>query len=437
MEVETGAIKAIANLGRRANGSYAEIYNYAIGRRTEPGSTFKAAAMLAMLEDGLITPNDTVEVNNGHDMFYGRHMYDAGGWTKYKELPAWKVFSTSSNVGTAKLADKAYKHNKKKFYQKLEQFHLTEKTGVPLAGEATPLIKKYDDPNWSNTTIPWVSTGYEVEITPLQTLTFYNAIANGGKMIKPQLVEKVVDHGKEVKNFKVDVLDKRIASEKAIEQLTDMMKKVVEEGTARNIKSPYYTIAGKTGTSKIFDVERNEYVNRYRASFAGFFPAENPKYSCVVFIEEPSNGLTHGGSVAAPVFKEIADKIMAVDLEMLQPYNVKSDSANTYLVQTNFKSSVKTYKNLASKMNLKVEHYENANYLETIINDEGQVQVKPFDATNTSIPDLSGMALDEALFILENAGVKVSFKGKGKVKAQSILPGTNITQNMTIQLQLG
>lgn len=435
MEVKTGAIKAIANLGLRGNGTYGEIYNYAIGKRTEPGSTFKAAAMLAMLEDGLVSPDDTVNVNHGRAIFYDLPMFDAGGWTKYEELPAWKVFATSSNVGMAKLTNKAYKNNKVKFYNKLKQYNLTEKTGVPIEGEAAPLIKDPETEGWDKTTIPWMATGYEIELTPLQTLSFYNSIANGGKMVKPHLVDKVVDHGKDVKVFKTDVIEKKISTDKAIEQLTDMMIKVVEEGTAKNIKSDYYLIAGKTGTAKIQSAEHG-YMNRYRASFAGFFPADAPKYSCVVFIEEPRAGLSHGGSVAAPVFKEIADKVMSVDMDMQQPFN-NGEKQNEYLAANNFTTSIKAYKQLAKEFGLEVQQFDEATYLNTDISEEGKVVCTPVIMEENIVPNVKGMSLDEALFVLENAGLKVSFSGRGKVVSQSIDKGEKIIKNSTIQIQLG
>jgi cell division protein FtsI (penicillin-binding protein 3) len=436
MEVKTGAIKAIANLGMKGDGTYGEIYNYAIGKRTEPGSTFKAASMLALLEDGHITPDDSVNINHGSGKFYTRSMHDAGGWNKYETIPAWKVFAISSNVGMGKFAEKYYKNDRQKFYQKLEQFHLTEKTGIPIKGEAAPLIKRYDDPAWSNTTIPWIATGYEIEVTPLQTLTFYNAIANGGKMVKPYLVDRVMENGKEIMKYKTDVLDNRISTDTAIQMLTGMMVKVVEEGTAKNIKSEYYSIAGKSGTAKILDPVHG-YVNRYRASFAGFFPAEVPQYSIMVLIEEPSAGLSHGGSVAAPVFKEISDKIMSVNLKNIQPFNMETDTPSVFLVDTRFKTSVKTYNTLAKNLNLKMDQYGNANYIDTQIDTSGKATLKPIVMKSKSIPDVSGLALDEALFILENIGLKVHFSGRGKVKGQSLQPGTAIKNNMVIQLQLG
>jgi cell division protein FtsI (penicillin-binding protein 3) len=436
MEVKTGAIKAIANLGLKGDGTYGEIYNYAIGKRMEPGSTFKAASMLALLEDGHIHPDDSVNINHGSAVFYRRTMHDAGGWSKHETIPAWQVFAISSNVGMGKFAEKYYKNDRKKFYEKLQQFHLTEKTGIPIQGEASPLIKHYDDPKWSNTTIPWIATGYEIEVTPLQTLSFYNAIANKGKMVKPYLVEKVMENGKEVMTYKTDILDKMISTDTAIQMLTGMMVKVVEEGTAKNIKSEYYSIAGKSGTAKILDPEHG-YVNRYRASFAGFFPAEDPQYSIIVFIEEPSAGLSHGGSVAAPVFKEISDKIMSVNLNNVAPFNLETDTPSVYLVDMRFKTSVKTYNTLAKNLGMKTDQYGNANYLEAKIDTSGKAEVKPLVMASKSIPDVSGMALDEALFILENVGLRVYFSGRGKVQTQSLPPGTAISKNMVIQLQLG
>ena len=215
-----------------------------------------------------------------------------------------------------------------------------------------------------------------------------------------------------------------------------MMIKVVEEGTARKIKSDYYKIAGKTGTAKIQDPETKKYVNKYRASFAGFFPADNPKYSCVVFVEEPRNGLTHGGSVAAPVFKEISDKVMSVDLDMHEPFNIGEDSI-TYLASLDFTTSVADYNRLAIQYDLPNDQYGEISYLKTNVQSDGQITVTPLAMANELVPNVTGMSLDEAIFLLENKGIKVRFSGKGKVKEQSVEPGLKIMKNMSIQLQLG
>lgn len=434
MEVATGEIKAIANLGKTRSGGYGEIYNYAVGMRTEPGSTFKVASMLALLEDGYIEPNDSVDVNNGRAVFYGEEMFDAGNWNPYKEIPAWKVLTISSNVGVAKFTNEAYRHDRQKFYDRLKQYNLTERTGISIKGEPKPYIKDPSVDEWSRLTVPWMSTGYELQLTPLQLLTFYNAIANGGKMIKPRLVNRIMDHGREIETYKAEVLERQISDPEAIEKLTDMMVRVVEEGTARNIRSEHYSIAGKTGTAKLYSAEEG-YINKYQASFAGFYPADAPKYSCIVVVIGPSQGLTHGGQVAAPVFKEIADKVMSVDIDMHDPYNTLDSNAT--LASLDFTAHLNDFKVLAGLFNLESQGFADATYVKATIDKEGKQEFKPIQIEENSVPDVSGMSIDDALFRLENAGLVVQFSGKGRVLKQSVSPGTSIQKGMTIQLQLG
>ncbi|MCP4123801.1 MAG: transpeptidase family protein [Bacteroidetes bacterium] len=434
MEVETGAIKAIANLGKRSDGSYGEIYNYAVGKRTEPGSTFKVASMLALLEDGHVSPDDTIDINHGHLKFYGYDMFDAGNWSPHERIPAWMVFAKSSNVGIAKFTNDAYRHDHKGLYQKLKQYHLTDRTGVSIMGEPEPYIKDPEKNAWSKLTVPWMSTGYEIQLTPLQTLTFYNAIANGGKMVKPRLVEKVLDHGKVIKTYKTEVLDKQISTPEALAQITEMMVKVVDGGTARKIKSDHYKIAGKTGTARLNDPEKG-YIDKYQASFAGFYPADNPKYSCIVVVLGPSAGMTHGGSVAAPVFKEIADKVMSVDLEMHEPFNSAEDEKQ--FAAKDYTISVPDYRVLADQFGFAADEFANAAYVRSSLNKDGDPVFKAISFESKVIPDVRGMGLDDALFQMENAGIKVQFSGRGKVMRQSVKAGEPVVKNMTIELKLG
>lgn len=434
MEVETGAIRAIANLGRLRDGSYGEIYNYAVGTRTEPGSTFKVASMLAMLEDGHVSLNDTIDINHGHAKFYGYDMFDAGNWNPYTRIPAWKAFAISSNVGLAGFADKAYGKDHKGFYKRLAQYRLTEPTGVPIAGEPDPFIKNPETDSWSKLSVPWMSTGYEVQLTPLQTLAFYNAIANGGTLVRPRIVEKVMDHGKVVETFGPEEVARQISTPEAIAQITEMLVRTVEEGTARKIKSPHYSIAGKTGTARINDRERG-YIDKYQASFAGFFPADAPKYSCIVVVLGPSKGMTHGGEVAAPVFKEVADKVMALDLEQFGPFNA-GDEPVLFAV-SDVTASVNDYKALAKGLGWPVEVPTGTPYLKSVAVEDGTPALEPVEAQAGLVPDVRGMGIDDALYQLENAGIRVQFIGRGRVKEQSLPPGRQVTGGMTIQLKLG
>ena len=353
----------------------------------------------------------------------------------HQRIPAWKAFAKSSNVGIAKLTNEAYRHDRDKFYSKLKQFRLTEKTGVTIKGEPKPFIKDPAVDEWSRLSVPWMSTGYEVQITPLQMLTFYNAIANGGVMVKPQLVEKVMDHGRVMETFGPEVLSRQISTDKAIGQITEMMISVVEEGTATKLKSEHYKIAGKTGTARIHDSELG-YIDKYQASFAGFYPADNPKYSCIVVVLGPSNGMTHGGQVAGPVFKEIADKIMSVDLEMHEIFN-DADEQTPLMAISGCTASVTDYRTLAREFGLIHEDYADADYINISTRENGELELTSVKMEDSKVPDVKGMSLDDALYQLENAGLKVSFKGSGKVVRQSIKPGTDILKNSIIQLQLG
>ena len=431
MEVETGAIKAIANLGKTGEGRFSENYNYAVGKSTEPGSTFKLASMLAMFEDGYLSLDDSVDVHNGRTVFYSEEMYDAGNWNKYREISAKKVFSISSNVGTSKFAHSAYNNNAEKFYNKLKQFHLTEKTGIGIKGEAEPLIRTVD--KWSKLSVPWISIGYEIQLTPLQTLNFYNTVANGGKMMKPYLVKEVMSHGKVVKKFDPIVVDKQICKSAAIKDATEMLVSVVEGGTARKIRSEHYTIAGKTGTAKLLDAQHG-YVNRYQASFAGFFPAEEPKYSCIVVIVGPSKGLSHGGEVAAPVFKEIADKVMSADLSMHLAINHQGRDTLTSN-KLSLEATVYDTRNILKFLGKSMPEGTNSDFLSTDIEGE-QIAYKEKKIEEKVVPNVKGMNIDDALFYLENKGCKVIFKGTGKVVKQSISPGSALLAGQTVYLEL-
>jgi cell division protein FtsI (penicillin-binding protein 3) len=444
MEVETGAIRAIANLGRRSDGSYGEIYNYAIGKRTQPGSTFKVASMLALLEDGHVKPEDTVDVNNGRAVFYGHEMLDAGGWNKYKYIPAWKAFSISSNVGIAKFANEAYRHDQAGFYKRLRQYHLTDKTGIGIKGEPSPFIKDPGVDEWSRLSVPWMSTGYEVQLTPLQVLTFYNAIANGGKMVRPRLVEKIMDHGQVIEKFEAEVIDRQISTPQALADITDMMVSVVEEGTARRIRSEHYKIAGKTGTARLHDPELG-WIDKYQASFAGFYPADDPKYSCIVVVLGPSRGMTHGGSVAAPVFKEIADKVMSTDMDLQEPYNLAWQPAEDSTQQIadgkllavgGFTASVSDYRSLSREFGLEKGDFTEAEYIRFRRSEEGHVELTPIVQEDHLVPDVRGMGLDDALYQLENIGLAVNITGTGKVVYQSLRAGQELATHSSISIRL-
>ena len=315
MEVKTGDIKAIANLEAGSNGTYHETYNYAIGESTEPGSTFKLATLMAALEDGVIDTSDIVDTGNGSVKFYNKVIRDTRK-EGYGRISVKQVFEKSSNVGTSKIIYEHYKDNPKAFVDRLYAMKLNQKLDLQLEGEGTPLIRYPGDKLWSGLSLPMMSHGYEVQMTPLQVLTFYNAVANDGKMMKPRFVTSIMRNGTTIRRFEPEVIINSIASRSTIRKARSMMEGVVEHGTATNLKNPNYKIAGKTGTAQIA-MGKSGYRSgariSYQASFAGYFPAENPLYSCIVVVNAPSNGVYYGNLVAGAVFKEISDKIYATN----------------------------------------------------------------------------------------------------------------------------
>jgi cell division protein FtsI (penicillin-binding protein 3) len=436
MEVKTGAIRAIANLGREPNGTFSEKYNYAVANSTEPGSTFKVASYLAMLDEGVLKPDDTVSINHGTGVFANNKMVDAGGWNRFDLITAEQSFARSSNVGVAKLVIKSFGKDRKAFYNKIEKFGLTKKSGIDLIGEPDPVFSKAE--TWSATSLPWRSIGYEIKFTPLQLLTFYNAIANGGKRMQPYLVQQIVDNGKVIKEFKPVQLSGPIASTRALADITSMMRAVVENdsmGTAKKILTPHYAIAGKTGTAKLYDPAKG-FVNKYQASFGGFFPADDPKYSCFVVIIGPSGLQQHGGDVAAPVFRELADKIMSVDVDMHSQANLLARSEKGYLPPV-ILGELNDVASICKKFgyNVRINNKE-SDYLFARM-DSNVVKVKEIPASGNKVPDVRGLAADDAIYILENAGLKVLLAGAGKVRTQSIPAGAAIIKGSVIQIILG
>lgn len=437
MEVETGYIRAISNLKRDENDDgYYESYNFAIGESTEPGSTFKLASILALLDEGYVTLSDSIDTGNGIASFYGRKMHDSnsheGGWGM---LCVADVFAQSSNVGTALLVQRHFGSNPQAFLDKLDDFGLRDSLGIRLKGEKRPTIYgKVGESNWSGLSLTQMAIGYEVLQTPLQTLAFYNAIANGGKLMRPQFVEAFRRSGRLVSEVKPQVIRDRICSPRSIEMARTMMERTCQPGgTADYIfqKTPY-TVAGKTGTARIAH-SGGYYPNRYRASFVGYFPADNPKYSCMVMVNDTRSGVYYGSSVAAPVFRELANKIYATKPEM-------SDRNQVFMAED---------RKLPTSRNGAREHLEAvfsqlgipANLLtesEWVRTSTGEVNVE-LDGVRWEeghVPDVRGMGLRDAIYLLENSGLRVIIEGAGTVKRQSIHPGTAIGGQRDIRIEL-
>jgi cell division protein FtsI (penicillin-binding protein 3) len=433
MDVKTGAIKAIANIGRTEAKDESsgvsklwETYNFAVGERTPPGSTFKLASMLLLLEDGYIKLTDTIDINLGRMKYGEDEMVDAEAHG-LRKTTIQHAFEISSNVGISQLANQFYNQTdagRKRYIKQLKALNLGERTGVDLDGEPNPDIREVGKGLWSGNSIPWMSIGYENELTPLQILTLYNAVANKGRMMKPYLVEEIQDYGESYLKFVPKTIKSSIASSTTIDKLKQLLVGVVERGTARNISGGNVRIAGKTGTAILNFNSNSRAAKKYQASFCGFFPAENPQYSCIVVMNNPRNG-QYGALAAAPVVKEIAEKSVAARLEAQVALNfgVKPNFKTPTLPNNNagYKEDVKR---ILSYMNISLFDKTGKNEFSTtsVKNDSLSLYFRPLPAG--LVPNVTGMGLRDALYLLENKGIRVRFSGIGKVKSQSVMPGT-------------
>jgi cell division protein FtsI (penicillin-binding protein 3) len=433
MEVKTGAVKAIANLGKNSNGNYSEIYNYALGLSNEPGSVFKMAGYLSLFDDGFITLTDSVNSNHASGMFGGRILTDDGHNTQYSFLTPGKAFAISSNVAIATWLTKYYGKSNKSFYEKLQQFGLTDLTKIDLKGERNPFINKPE--NWSAMSLAWIGHGYEVKFTPLQILSFYNAIANKGTRVKPYLVQKITDNGNVIREYKPQSASKKICSEKAAQMAKEIMLRVVEDenGTGRKIYTPHYRIAGKTGTAKM-SFGSTGYSDKNLSSFVGFFPADEPLYSCIVVVGGPQGLLTTGGAISAPIFKTMADKIITSNILSNKAINKDSTIVNKplpFLIGT--KEEVNEFN---KRFSIRFDFKEDWEYAFVKSDSLRKIGIGKIDMEQKRVPDVRGMLLDDAIFLLENKGLKVSFYGKGKIAGQSLSAGSKIVKGSYIQLVL-
>lgn len=443
MEVKTGKIKAISNIGRSEDGkSWWEDYNYAIGTAIEPGSTWKLASVLALLEDGAIHLSDTVDIENGSTQYYDAVLEDHERTSK-RFLTVKEAFSQSSNVGISKLVYQAYKDKPKAYTKHLKDFFLTVPTDVEVLGEAAPYIKDPDNAadQWSGISLPWMSIGYELKITPLQLLSFYNAVANDGQMMKPYLVSETQRYGETLQNYKPTIIKKRIASKTSIDQAKELLESVIEMpgGTAYKWRTPNYRFAGKTGTAQLnYAQERTaHHTGGYQGSFVGYFPAENPVYSCIVVIYKPKSGF-YGGNVAAPVFREIADKLSASNIALSDPINEKGKPIPSPETLPNDIGLRSDLLKILQNVSLKHEIVGDINNEWTSVKPRSDtLLVAPRNiGTKKQIPSVIGMGLMDALYLLENRGLRVSFSGYGKVNSQSLTPGGTAVPGQTISIKL-
>ncbi|MBL4754749.1 MAG: transpeptidase family protein [Flavobacteriales bacterium] len=448
MEVKTGEIKAISNLKRSKSGAYYEWYNYAVGESTEPGSTFKLAAFIAAIEDGHLTLEDTVDTEDGSVQFYDQVMHDShrGG---YGVITVKEAFQKSSNVALSKLLSRCYKNNPQQFVDRLYKMGLNDPLGIDIAGEGAPMIKKPRDKDWSGITLPWMAVGYEVKQTPLQILTFYNAVANDGRMVKPQFIKEIKRRGKVIKSFPTEVLNESICSRSTIAQAKIMLEAVITEGTGKNLQNSTYRIAGKTGTARIANGKygyKYEGKYSYQASFCGYFPAENPKYSCIVVVNAPSKNVYYGNQVAGPIFRDIADKVYASSIEIHENLVDQDPGGWAHREDGTSPMPYVTYglqddlEYVLSALDIPAEYQDRDSRWAVALPRDSSVSIEvrnlDEDIESGKVPNVVGMTAQDAIYMLENAGLKVRIVGGGMIVKQSIEAGTRIDNGSEIILEL-
>jgi len=438
MDVKTGDIKAIANLGiGNDKKSYNEIYNYAIGASTEPGSTFKLPVIMAALEDGVVDLDDSIDTGNGEKNYYGELMKDhhEGGFGK---ISVQEIFEKSSNIGVSSIINDNYLKRPQKFIDRLYRMSINEKHGLKIKGEGSPKIPDPNSSLWSMLSLPWMAHGYEVEMTPLQILTFYNAVANDGKMMKPRFVKYLRDRSRIVKYVKTEVINHSICSKGTVKKAKIMLEGVIERGTGTKLASPDYKIAGKTGTAQIYQGALGYKVDgkaNYRASFVGYFPADAPKYSCIVMISRPTSGYYYGGDVAGVVFKEIADKVYSSDMDLQQQLS-KTDEITHASVPGSLDGYKYNLNYILGELKIPYDNQNiNSDWVVTTKN-ENLIKQQNRIIQNEMVPYVIGMGIRDAIYLLERAGLKVIIKGKGVVKKQSIPQGSTVSPGRTIWIDL-
>lgn len=439
MEVKTGEIRAIANLTRTDSGMYSERLNYAIGHATEPGSTFKLASMLAAIDDGYVDLEDKFYVGNGECMYYDKKVKDSHPPHK-TELTVREIFETSSNVGTTKMIWNYYTKDPQKFVDKLLSFNLGKPLGLGISGEGQPLIKGVKHKQWWGPTLAQMAYGYEVLVTPLQTLTLYNAIANNGKMVKPRFVREIRNKGNIIKRFEPEVINEQIVKPATVKKARALMEGVVERGTGKGLNISAFKVAGKTGTAQMLVGKsyggENNHV--YQSSFVGYFPADNPLYTCIIVINSPSKGVYYGGLVSGPVFKEIAEKVYSNSLDFHKEINIPGQMLTK--APEVIKGSGKDLDKVLSALNIPHKN-TSGKWATNAKTDSSKVALTTVDPETQlkkgTIPDLYGMTAKDVLFLLENSGLSVKLQGMGSVRKQSMEAGTKFYKGAQIILTLG
>jgi len=447
MEVKTGDIKAIVNMTRGADGEYRETVNNAISYRCEPGSVFKTASFLVALDDGVVDTSFVIHTGSGVMNMHGRDMKDHN-WRRggYQDINVARALEVSSNIGVSYVIDKFYGSNPKKYVEGLYRVGIHEDLKIPLVGYHTPMIRMPDTKTtdrakyWSKTTLPWMSIGYETQIAPINTVTFYNAIANNGKMMQPRFVKQIVKNGEVLREFEPVVLKERIAKPQAIKTMQTILEHVVSQGLGRRAGSKSFKVAGKTGTAQVADQYGGYHsgTTRYWLSFAGYFPADDPRYTCIVCLKK--TGLpASGGGMSGLVFHHISEGVMAQNLKL----DVDDARDTLSIMVPDVKGGDLVAANyVLDNLGVKTNTNWSGSYAEgnpvwgKIIKTNKDVTLASVSTQKGIIPDVLGMGARDAVYLLESRGVKVKLRGRGKVKSQSIYAGTAIKQGMVCELNM-
>lgn len=434
MEVRTGEVKAIANIERIRPGAYVETNtrNYALTDQLEPGSTFKIPSIMVALEDGVCTPDDVVDAGNGIYRYENRnivdHNADRGG---YHQITLAEAIWYSSNIGVAKTILRGYRNNPKKFTDGLSRIGMD--ADLQVFGAGRPRIRTQNDPRWSKLTLPWMSFGYEVQMPPIQMLTFYNAIANDGKMVRPVFTKEIRRDGKTEERFSTKVIRSSICSQKTLDIIREMLVNVVEKGTGRAVHSDAVAIAGKTGTAQIASGGRYQ---SHQVSFCGYFPADDPEYSCIVVIRRPRIGYPSGGTMSGGVFKTIAEKIYSLKTR-IDVRSMDADSARIALPEVK-NGYAKDVVSLLDELDIETEpHRPKSDYVAVERRTkDGLMALKEVSLRDNLVPNVVGMGARDAVYLLEKSGLRVNMSGRGQVVSQSLMPGQRVTRGQTVAIVL-
>jgi cell division protein FtsI (penicillin-binding protein 3) len=433
MEVKTGEVKAISNLSTDGRGGFHEKFNFATGGLFEPGSTFKLATMIALLDDSRVELSDSIDTGTGEFTFYNRTVRDHED-NGLGKVSIQTAFEHSSNVAMAKLVDKHFGLRPDAFLEFVDKLKLSKPLGIQIKGEPYPKIKRPGEKGWSGISLPWMAYGYGFEISPLHTLALYNAVANEGEMIKPIFVKSIRRADEVEETFETEVINSKICSRSTLKKLKVLLEGVVEKGTAKNIRGTHYKIAGKTGTAQI--LENGRYTRKYITSFVGYFPAHEPKYSAIVMIKNPRGWEQYGSSVAAPVFKEIADNIYARDINLHEPMIAAAQPEKDVfpVIRAGNQQELML---LCEELGIpNDEDAEDEEWVRTTRNGQ-TIGWKKAVSGQDIVPDVKGMTFRDAIFLLEKSGLRVFYEGRGRVKSQSLNPGSRVRKGDGIYVKLG